>query len=78
MKPRENCSAPSLTASLAEAQVMLGEPEAAQTAMQQAIDLATALEANGFLPGLLLQRARLASGQASQALRRELLWSRRW
>jgi len=64
---------PFILSLLAEAQVMLGEPEAAQTAMQQAIDLATALEANGFLPGLLLQRARLASGQASQALRRELL-----
>ena len=64
---------PYILSLLAEAQAALGEAEAAQAAMREAIDLATALEANGFLPELLLRQTRLLAGPALQAQRRELL-----
>jgi tetratricopeptide (TPR) repeat protein len=63
---------PYILSLLAEAHAALGEAEAAQAAMREAIDLATALEANGFLPDLLMRQAMLV-GPALQAERRDLL-----
>jgi tetratricopeptide (TPR) repeat protein len=57
---------PVILSLLAEAEAAFGETEAAQAAIREAIDVATALEANGFLPELLLRQARLLKGPALQ------------
>jgi hypothetical protein len=64
---------PVILSLLAEAEAALGETKAAHAAMREAIDVATALEANGFLPELLLRQAQLLNGPAVQAQRLELL-----
>jgi class 3 adenylate cyclase/tetratricopeptide (TPR) repeat protein len=64
---------PFILSLLAEAEAALGEVEAAQAAIREATDVATVLEARGFLPGLLLRQAQLLTGTASRAQLRELL-----
>jgi tetratricopeptide (TPR) repeat protein len=64
---------PFILSLLAKAHAALGEPEPAEAAIHEAIELAKTLGASGFLPELLLQQARLLSGPAVQARRQELL-----
>ena len=64
---------PFILSLLAEAQAALGDTEAAEAAIQEAIELARVLEANGFLPELLLRHARLIEGLAAPEKRYELL-----
>ncbi|MET0531853.1 MAG: hypothetical protein ABW003_26575 [Microvirga sp.] len=64
---------PFILSLLAEAEAALGEVEAAQIAIREAVDVATALEAHGFVPELLLRQARLLAIPASETQRRELL-----
>jgi tetratricopeptide (TPR) repeat protein len=64
---------PFILSLLAEAEAALGQVEAAQAAMREAIVVATSLEARGFLPELLLRQARLLTGSAPRAQRWELL-----
>lgn len=55
---------PFILSVLAEAQAALGDGEAAEAAVTEAIGVAQRLEAHGFLPDLMLRRARLLSGPA--------------
>jgi class 3 adenylate cyclase/tetratricopeptide (TPR) repeat protein len=63
---------PLILSLLAEAEIALGEVDAAEAAMREAADVALALEAYGFLPELLLQHARLIAPDATTD-RRDLL-----
>jgi hypothetical protein len=59
---------PFILSRLAEAEVALGEIDAAQATMREAIEVAEALEAHGFVPELLLRQAQLLTviGQQDQ------------
>jgi class 3 adenylate cyclase/tetratricopeptide (TPR) repeat protein len=63
---------PFILSLVAEAEAALGETVAAQVALREAVDVAAALEAKGFLPELLLREARLC-GHLSQGERQTLL-----
>jgi hypothetical protein len=64
---------PFILSLLAEAEAALGAVDAAQAAIREAADVATALEAWGFLPALLLRQAQLLAGATSRAQRCDLL-----
>jgi tetratricopeptide (TPR) repeat protein len=63
---------PFILSLLAEAEMALGDFAAAEDAMREAIDVATTIQAWGFLPELLLRQARLC-GPDSQSASRNLL-----
>jgi class 3 adenylate cyclase/tetratricopeptide (TPR) repeat protein len=63
---------PFILSLVAEAEAALGETDAAQAALREAVEVATALEARGFLPELILRQARLC-GHFSQAERQTFL-----
>lgn len=50
---------PFILSLVAEAEATFGEVEAAQATLREAVDVATSLEARGFLPELILRQARL-------------------
>jgi class 3 adenylate cyclase/tetratricopeptide (TPR) repeat protein len=64
---------PFILSLIAEADVALGDVEAAVAAIREAIEVAEVMEAQGFLPELLLRQARLMVGPAGQPRRQELL-----
>jgi tetratricopeptide (TPR) repeat protein len=63
---------PFILSLVADAEAAFGEIEAAQAALREAVELATALEARGFLPELILRQARLC-GHLSQVERQTFL-----
>src|SRR5690348_10256302 len=50
---------PFILSLVAEAEAAIGDIEAAQAALREAVDVATSLEARGFFPELILRQARL-------------------
>ena len=64
---------PFILSVLAEAHLGMGAPGAAENALREAIAVAHALEAGGFVPGLLLRLARLIGSPDRQRERSELL-----
>jgi class 3 adenylate cyclase/tetratricopeptide (TPR) repeat protein len=63
---------PFILSLVAEAEAAFGDIEAAQAALREAVDVATSLEARGFLPELILRQARLC-GHGSQVERQSFL-----